>query len=65
MKTNEEPFLGKIIVDMTSVLVRDVLHELRPDILFAEEFKGAGLEFSELEPRTVATNLINNVLRSR
>ena len=65
MQTNEEPFLGKVIVDMASVLVRDVLHELRPDILFSDEFKEAGLEFSELEPRAVATSFINNVIRGK
>ena len=63
MKTNEEPFLGKIITDIASIVLRDVLHELRPDVVFADEFKDFGLEFANIEPRVIAREFIDNAIK--
>lgn len=62
--TNEGTLIGKIIADITGIVVRDVLQELRPDILFADEMPEFLSELKVLEPSSIKDTIINAIRES-
>lgn len=62
--TDEGTLIGKIIADITGIVVRDVLQELRPDILFADEMPGFVSELKVLEPSSIKDTIMNAIRES-
>lgn len=54
--------LGKVIADVIGVAVRDILQELRPDVLFADEMPEFFSELKGLEPSSIK-NTIRSIIK--
>lgn len=62
--TNDGTLIGKIIADITGIVVRDVLQELRPDILFADEIPVFVSELKGLEPSSIKDTIMSAIKES-
>jgi hypothetical protein len=59
--TSDGTLIGKIIADITGIVVRDVLQELRPDILFASEMPEFVSELKGLEPSSIKDTIMKAI----
>jgi len=61
MTDDSGTLVGKILADIADVAFRDVLHELRPDILFANEMPGFISELKSLEPSSIKDTIMSAI----
>jgi hypothetical protein len=57
-------FFGDVAEDIMDAVVHDVLHELRPDVLFANDFPEMIKSLDNMSPNAVIRGLIKDFMNT-
>lgn len=56
----DELFIDKLIEGIASTAVKEIMLELRPDVLFGDQFPELTAAMKSLEPQSMIKGLIND-----